>query len=223
MAKHFRWMFLLTIAAVFAICFVSEPVSLGLTVEWDNGAYRCAGGTTPWALAVAAVIIVFYLLLMYSPPDELAEPLPGVFRRFVAFWLDFILAIFAIAPIIGLLPVLAEWHRTRVFAWTFERTTVAPSDGLLVTIGVLLTFVGLVLYYAFPLIRRKPSPGSCIAGYQIVADEGNAITLRIAILRTLLGFGATCGWFLAPFMFRDRKQGKFWLDKVFNTRALKFK
>jgi hypothetical protein len=42
----------------------------------------------------------------------------------------------------------------------------------------------------------------------------------MALLRTLLGFIAACGAYLAPFIARDRKKGKFWLDKVFDTRAV---
>jgi hypothetical protein len=41
------------------------------------------------------------------------------------------------------------------------------------------------------------------------------------ILRTLLGFLAVAGAYLVPFGERNRKQGKFWLDKVFNTHAMR--
>lgn len=49
------------------------------------------------------------------------------------------------------------------------------------------------------------------------------MTVRTAVLRTLLGFVAACGAYLAPFVARDRKKGKFWLDGVFDTRAVRLR
>jgi hypothetical protein len=218
--KELRWLFIAALTALLIVSLVAEFPTIGASAEWTNGRYRFAGGTAPWALAYALVVIGLYLLLMYASPSDLGQPLPGVFRRFVAFWLDFILAMLAVAPILGILPALTEWRRTRVFAWNFERTTPAPGDTLLATIGLVLCSTALVFYYALPLIRGKPSPGACIVGYQIIPEEGTTLSFRTALLRTLLGFIAVCGAYLAPFVARDRKKGKFWLDKVFGTRAV---
>ena len=52
---------------------------------------------------------------------------------------------------------------------------------------------------------------------------GTVYALGHATVITLLGFVAACAAYLAPFIARDRKQGKFWLDAVFGTRALRFR
>ena len=157
---------------------------------------------------------------MYTVPSGLGNPLPGVVRRFVAFWLDFVLAMMAVAPIFGVLPALTEWRRTGVFKWVFERPNAAPGDGLLIAAQALVISVALVFYYAFPLLRRRPSPGTCMVGYQVIAEDGTTLNVRTALLRTLLGLIALCVAYLAPFIERDSKNGKFWLDKVFGTRAV---
>jgi hypothetical protein len=222
--RHFRWVFLAALMPFVVLGFVGQPLSLGASAEWSDGNYRFAGGTEPWALAYSFLLIVLYLfMLFYSELGEQGLPLPGVFRRFIAFWLDFALAMMLFAPILGIVPTVTEWKRTGVFEWSFERTTYVPSDGLIVICGVLLTFVGLVSYYTWPLLCRIPSPGACIMGYQIVPDEGVTLTTRMALLRTLLGFVATAGWPIAPLVARDKGKGKFWLDKVFRTRAVKLK
>jgi hypothetical protein len=218
--KELRWLFLAVLAVALFLSFISEPVTFGISQQWTDGAYRFAGGTHPVALIFALIIMMLYLLLIFAPPANLGAPLPGVFRRFVTFWLDFILAMMLITPVIGILPALSEWKRTGSLQWNFERTLRAPGDGWLAAAGGSLLIAGLVCYFAFPLIRRRPSPGSCITGYQIVLDGGMAMTARTAILRTLLGFIAACAGYLAPFIARDRKKGKFWLDAVFGTRAL---
>ncbi len=220
-AKYFRWVFLPIAVALFILSYIPDQPTIGASAEWINGDYHFAGGTDPLAVLLSIVIIGLYFLLQFSPVDGLGQPLPGVFRRFVAFWLDFILAVVAMAPILGIVPTLMEWRRTGEFAWNFERDTSAPYDWWLSGILVLATFLGLVFYYAWPIVRRRPSPGTCIMGYRVVADDGVTLALGKALLRPLLGFIAVCAAYLAPFIARDKKNGKFWLDKVFRTHAVR--
>jgi len=223
-SKHFRWVFLAALAPIAILGFMGgEPTYLGATIEISDDNYRFAGGTDPWALVYAALVIVLYILLLRSEPGEQGEPLPGVLRRFVAFWLDFALGMMAVVPILGILPAMTEWKRTGLFVWNFERLTPAPRDGLVAGVGVLLFFVGLVSFYAWPLTRLLPTPGSCVMGYRIVADEDQTLTVRSWFLRVLLGFVAACAWPVAPFAGRDERKGKFWLDNVFRTRAVKLR
>jgi len=220
MAKHFRWLFVGLLSVLPFVNIVAGPTRIGVWAQWSNDHYSFGGGTQPWALAFSALVIGLYLLLMYAVPSGVGKPLPGVVRRFVAFWLDFVLAMMAVAPIFGVMPTLTEWRRTGVFEWAFERPSAAPGDRLLIAAQLLLCSVALVFYYAFPLVRRRPSPGTCIVGYQVIAEDGITLTVRTALLRTLLGFLALCVAYLAPFIERDSKNGKFWLDKVFGTRAV---
>ncbi len=219
--RHLRWVFVAVIATFLVLSFFYEMPAIGVSAQWTNDRYSYSGGTTPWAIASALLITVLYLLLMYASPSATGLPLPGVFRRFVAFWVDFVLGMIAIAPVLGILPLVREWRRTGIFAWTFVRTTPAPGDTLQATVGVLCCSVALVCYFALPLIRSKPSPGACILGYQVIPADGTTIGLRTAVLRTLLGFIAVCAPYLAPFVSRDRKSGQFWLDKIFRTQAVK--
>jgi uncharacterized RDD family membrane protein YckC len=196
---------------------VTEPMTFGFSLESVNGEYRVAGGTHPVALGFSAVAIAIYFLLMTSERSCGVKPLSGVFRRVVAFWLDFMLAMFVIGPVLGILPTLMEWRRTGTFHWTFERNYSAPGDGAQVTFVVLLAFVALFFYYVVPLLRQRPTPGKCLMGYQVIADDPDSLTLKGMIKRTLLGF---MGGYMAWFVGRDRKNGKLWLDKNFGTRAV---
>jgi uncharacterized RDD family membrane protein YckC len=202
--------------------FTTNTISIGASMEWVNGQYHFSGGTQPWALMLAVGVLGIYLLLMYSPPTSLGGPIPGVFSRFVAFWIDFTVGTLAAAPILGVVPTLLEWRRTGEFEWTFERDTFVSYDAWLTLPMIFVLFMWLIIYFAWPLVRRIPSPGACVMGYQIVPDEGVKITWGKAVARTLLGFAATGGWFIAPFIARDQKRGKFWLDQVFRTHAERF-
>lgn len=217
-AKHFRWVFLPIVCLFLFGIFRSPQVSIGVSAEWSNGQYRFSGGTEPWALMLAGGIIAFYLLLLYSPPTALGGPIPGLFRRFVAFWIDFMVGMLGIAPIAGLLPTFLEWRRTGDFQWTFERDTATNYDAWTTAVLIVVASAWLILYFAWPLVRRVPSPGASVMGYQIVADQEVKIAWRKAILRTFFGFIATCAFYTA-FISHDKERGKFWLDKRFSTHA----
>jgi hypothetical protein len=214
-AKHFRWLFLTALLALLAfLSYLQDPVTIGLSVEMSQDKYHIAGGTAPWALAFAALFIGLYFLLMFATSAKHGQPFCGWWRRMSAFWLDFILAMTAVGAVLGILPMFAEWRRTGVFAWNFERTTSAPGDGLLFVCLFVLAVPALALYYAWPLVRRRPSPGACIMGYQIVADEGVTLTWEAALKRTLLGWSTFLG---------DRKRAKLRVDGTYNTHAVKLK
>lgn len=200
----------------------SDPVSVGFSIAWTNGTYRAAGGTDPRLLLIALILFLGYGSLLAADPPRTGECVHGVFRRLIAFWIDFTLAVFTVSPIVGIVPTLSEWSRTGVFQWTFERATFASRDAVEALILIPAVFAGWIIYFAVPLLCSRPTPGACIMGYQIITDEGVGIDFRAAVLRTILGFVAACAWFITPFLGRDRKRGKIWLDKIFRTRAVFF-
>lgn len=202
-------------------CSLGTPVTIGISLEATNSSYHYSAGTAPWAICIAAILLAFYLLLMRSKVDVSGPPMRGLLRRFVAFWLDVCFAIFIMAPVLGLIPMLSEWHRTGIFQWTFSRDTPARGDVLLDIASLLIAFILLGAYFTWPLMRQRPSPGACVCGYQIVTEGGAPMTFKSALLRSLPGFVALCGWFLEPFRPRHKEKGKFRLDDKFKTRAVK--
>jgi uncharacterized RDD family membrane protein YckC len=113
-----------------------------------------------------------------------------------------------------------EWRRTGNFEWTFSRDISAPYDGWLSAILILESFIAMALYFAVPLVRARPTPGSCVMGYQILSDDGGGLTFVAAMKRACFGFWAVCGAYFVGFARRDKKNGKFWLDLKFGTRAV---
>jgi hypothetical protein len=217
--RQFRWLFAaLATASVVIANLLPAPVSV--SAHWENGRYEFAGGTSPWALGFSAFTLWIYILLMDAAPVVSERPVPGLVRRFVAFWLDSVLATTITAPLLGIPPVLTEWTRTGTFRWDFQRTSSDASDITILLLSVVLDLGLLLFYYAVPVARGRPSPGACIAGYQVLPDAGTEMTLWRALARTSLGFVAVAGACLAPFVNRQKHEGKFWLDRVFHTRAL---
>lgn len=197
----------------------TRTIGVSLTSSSSADEYQFSAGSNPVAFALSTVLVVFYIRLFRTKSFEGGTPLGGVFLRFVAFWIDFVCGMMIVAPVLGMIPVIAEWKRTGAFQWAFERTTSAPSDNFVMGLIVVLTAAALVLYYAIPLTRNCPSPGTCIMGYRVVADNG-VLTLDQAIWRCAAGLLAVMMAYIAPFVGRDRSKGKVWPDKLFRTHAI---
>jgi len=222
--KYIRWSFVSLLGFVMLLgVLLPGPMTLGASATWTNGDYRFAGGTHPVALGFAVSFAALYFVLIFVDPPEVAGVLPGVVRRFFAFWFDFIIAMMVMGPVFGILATILEWRRTGIFVWMFERETLASTDIVITTGGALLVFVVLLFYFSLPLMRRRPSPGSCITGYQVMPDEGATLTLSGAIFRTIVGFFAMSMWPLTPFIARQRKKGKIWVDRAFRTHAVRLR
>ena len=221
--SEIRWLLLTLLVGALVVSFRGPVPTMGVSAEWKNGQYLFSGGTHPVGLLFGAIVAGLYLLLMRSEPATFVATLPGLFRRFGAFWIDFLFAMTFVTPIFGIIPVLTEWRRTGEFAWTIERTEYMKGDLFLSLISALLAFGALFLYFLVPMLRNKPSPGACILGYQIVTDSGVPLRFWIGFARCILGFVAIASWYIAPFIARDKQGGKFWLDRVFSTHAVKIR
>jgi uncharacterized RDD family membrane protein YckC len=219
--RFFRWTFIVLIAAFWGLMFISGDHTIGSSVEITNGDYRFAAGTRPQYLAISLFIAIAYIALMNAAAPVSTDPLPGVARRLVAAVLDFMLAVMVMASIIGTVPVLAEWKRTGEFAWIIERSTPGPDDDLISILGAALSLILTFVYFLVPLLRRRPSPGSCVLGYQIIPDPGRSVGVPEAVIRVFLGAVALGSWPLTPFISRERSRGKIWVDCVCKTRAVK--
>lgn len=105
---QFRWALvgLLALFLPLSIFFSGEPLAIGVSARWADGSYGFSGGTQPWALGFGVLIAGVFILLMSAKGVESPTPLLGLMRRFAAFWLDLLLAMFALTPIIGVVPMI---------------------------------------------------------------------------------------------------------------------
>lgn len=222
-AKDFRW-FVLGYCGLLltALAFRSDE-TIGIKAASFNGEYSYSAGSAPWAIAFAVVGTVIYSLLLSSSVISGQQRVPFLFRRWAAGFVDFIWAMFIPTAFVGLAGVLLEYRRIGAFDWLVERQEHQSGDWLYALgSALLLMFVVAPSYFAFSWWRGKPTPGSCVFGFRIVADEGTCLYFWKAGLRALLGSMALLGWpcwILAYWVKRDKSAGKFWLDAVFQTHA----
>jgi uncharacterized RDD family membrane protein YckC len=218
-AISLRWLSLAYFALVLAATEIRAHKLAGAAPTWLDGNYGFEAGALPWSLAVGILGLSLLFALISSSGGKTTGPMPHLFRRWIAGWIDWILAFVVPTPFAGLAFAWIEYRRTGVFKWISQSPE--PSDPQLGAIALFI-FLSSVLYYAIPWWLGKATPGACIFGYRVSPDEGSRLTLVSAIMRVLLGSVALLAWpswILSFFLKRNRSAGKFWLDAAFKTHA----
>jgi hypothetical protein len=214
-----RCLWLAYLALVLAAIEIRGRELGGTGPTWLDGNYGFEVGGLPWSLAIGILGAGLLFAHISSSAGVTTRPMPHLVRRWIAGWIDWILAFLVPTPFAGLAFAVVEYRRTGVFKWISQSPE--PSTVQLLAI-VLFISLCLILYFAIPWWLGKPTPGACILGYRVSPDAGCRFTFRRAILRALLGSVALLAWpswILSFFLKRNRSRGKFWLDAVFETHA----
>jgi uncharacterized RDD family membrane protein YckC len=221
--EYFRWLLLTYCAVLIFAMIVRSDETIGVTSDWTNGCYLYRAGSAPWALACAIVGVILYFLLLRIRGVADPRRMPHLFRRWVAGLVDFTCSLLIPAAFFGFAAVLWEYRRTGAFYWLVERQKYQPGDWLFTSVSVpLIMFVLMPSYFAFPWLRGTPTPGACIFGFRIVADEGMHLNFVKAYSRAIVGSMALLAWpswIVVFWLKRDKRAGKFWLDAIFGTHA----
>jgi hypothetical protein len=218
-AISLRWLSLAYFALVLLATEIRAHELAGAGPTWLDGNYGFEAGALPWSLAIGILGIGLLLALISKSGGRSAGPMPYLFRRWVAGWIDWILAFVVPTPFAALAFTWIQYQRTGVFKWLSR----SPEPGTAQLGAItLFIFLSMALYFAIPWWLGKATPGACIWGYRVSPDEGSRFAFGSAILRALLGAVALMAWpswILSFFLKRNRTSGKFWLDAVFKTHA----
>jgi uncharacterized RDD family membrane protein YckC len=222
-AKDLRWVLVGYFALLFIALTIHSDEMVGISATSENGQALFQVGSSLWSIVFAMVNLGLWFALLASSSAKPSPVLPTLFRRWLAGLIDFVMGLLLFAPFIGFCGILLEWKKTGIFEWIVERPQPTSSDWWLTASSVLLMMFVLIPLYAALLWRKeKPTPGGCICGFHVVADEGHNLTVWQAWLRALLGAISVLCWpfWIVAFLFnRNSKAGKFWLDAIFHTHA----
>lgn len=195
--------------------------TIGVSVQRSDDAYRFFAGSSVFSLCVSIGVLLIYVARLRSAPLPSGPPLEGLIRRFFAFHLDLYVVMSIAAPLGGLPPVIAEWRSTGVFAWWIYREYQLAFDFAWAIAGVLFTFAMLFFYFAVTIYLGRPTLGACALGYQVIPVDGREMSLRAACKRTGYSIIAIPLAIVTSFGKRNRTKGQMWLDRTFNTQAVR--
>jgi len=196
-------------------------VPLGFVLPWiDSRPVGLPGDVSlPDAVAAFAATVVFGLLLTSAPPKR-GSPVEGVSRRAAAFLVDG-LFLATMSPGLAVMAAVVTHLPSGTLAGVFVLLPANAGDIVISAIVAALAAGFPLLYFALPLARGKPTPGTCVMGYVVVRDDGARLGFAAAIKRTLLAVVGLMVWPVALFGWQSSR-GKFWWDRVLHTGAVRW-
>jgi uncharacterized RDD family membrane protein YckC len=186
---------------------------VGYTSHWENGKGYVAAGSHPVLLAWSIIALAVLAILFKMEVEEFPAGVPGMWRRFFAFLIDFWFIVAVLASIGGTIPLWLERMRTGQFSWQFQRNYSVPSDQIFVLPLALIIMALMFLYFVWPLTKGKQTVGCFILRLRVAPPFGSkgALTFRTAARRVWLEF---TGMGSLLFKRNDRdSQGRTWYDR----------
>jgi hypothetical protein len=205
----------------FACMELTGGKAVGLFVQTVNDKSLVQGGSSPALLVWAAIAIPLLAVVIFREMAYEVVGVPSWTRRFVAFVIDFFIAMATTAPFFALVPLVVEAFRTGMFAWSFERTYTVTSDWYLAIPLSLVLMSLLVLYFAVPVTKGRQTVGCYLLRLKVVPGEselGGRFGLSQALRRVVLAFIGLCSWPLIWLLGRG-KDGTTWYDRLTNCRV----
>ncbi|MCP4548420.1 MAG: RDD family protein [bacterium] len=213
-----KQVFILLFLVALANIYISGAPTLNMNL---SGGRYIIQATASMATLIAWILGLLIVLGLHKRPGaemDIARPV-GLFKRFVACFIDSLLYSIVLGTTIPLLALAIEGIRTSNFAWWFSRGHRVGSD-VIVEISFHLVFILTIVLFALPVARQRQSLGQLITGYAVITESGR-ITLLRACLRCVLAYFSCILFVLSCPMALLRKDRRMWHDLVFKTYPCK--
>lgn len=175
-----RLVVLLGVLFSFGWAFWGPYREIGMFMETGDGATKVSAGTSLVAILASIAMITIYCLV-HGHRVEIMEPrIASMWRRAVAFVVDFWVVVFSMGALSGYGAVMLEAHRTGVFRWYFERDYEVASDSFAVVL-IFVSLAALVAYFLLPLMKGGQTVGEWIFRIVTVNLDGYAIALPFSV------------------------------------------
>lgn len=191
--------------------------NVGVSSECINDTCSVTASTSLLSIGFGIVFIVFAVMFPRAKRND-CEKLAGVWRRFGAFLIDFIVIILALSPILALPAIITEYTYTNEFLWSFQREFSRSTDNAVIIPSAFILLVGLVYYFYKFTLLSKPTIGQYILGYRIIVFSTN-MSKSVAFKRVGLSMLGMCAWPIAIIHGLIKKR-VFWWDSGSGSRAI---
>jgi uncharacterized RDD family membrane protein YckC len=146
--------------------------TIGFTYHEGSDGTEVTAGSHPAVIVWAVFVIATYFLLVKQRTLTESVGVAGLGRRFLAFLIDFIVVLVATSCIGSVFPLIAEARRVGRFEWGFQRDYSASTDSIFAFL-VLLSFIELFFYFAYPLTWGKQTIGEYVVRVKVTPPFGD--------------------------------------------------
>lgn len=196
---------------------LASPEILGAQSKCVNSECLVGAGSSPITLTIGLALLVFLFVCRQHEYLADSQKVVGIFRRFGAFLLDFALVMAIAAPIGAIPSLLAEYHYTGTFRWSFVREFGRPTDVALILPVAIGVFVAMFLYFSLHPKKGRQTFGQYVLGYRVVAADGSIQPGYGK--RALLSFIGLCAWPISVILALRTAQKAFWWDAASGTKV----
>lgn len=168
---------------------------------------------------ICGLILLVFVFKFPRTFSKTSEVRAGVWRRFGAFFVDFLVVINALTPFMVIPALSAEFGYTGEFNWRFERDFARPTDNLIILPTVFL-MIGILLYYFYYFgIRYGQTVGQYILGYKVISTN-EPLTKQTMKKRVLYSAIGMCAWPIT-IVHALNNEKRFWWDSKTDTESFK--
>ena len=146
------------------------------------------------AVFISSLLLLVIVLFFKRSVHEYSHEKVGVFSRFGAFVVDYIVIIFMVTPLVSFPLLITEYIHTGVFVWGFHREYEINSDNYIVSPVNILFFTSYILYYYLHLRRSISTVGQYIFGYVVVIKDKAEVSKFSALRHIILSLIALIVW-----------------------------
>jgi len=202
------------------ICIFFGGASLNIQYSFSGYVFYAQGSS----MAIGSFLLMLVAFLgsfnRHPAPMDLKRP-AGIFRRFCALFIDFIVYVCIVTIPLVMLALIVESVHTGSFQWTVVRTEKRSTDSLLMVM-IFISMLVLLIFFALHVHRRQQSIGQMIMGYAVISEYDD-ITLVKSVLRVLLGYLTMILFIISVPMALFRQDRRMWHDLVFKTFPRKWR
>src|SRR5258706_4457548 len=162
---------------------------IGFSQVIEAGRAHVVASSNPTAVLLSVLGLFFYSFLMNVELRVGEWRAASLQIRMAALLFDLWFLLLCINGIGSVLSLLLEANRTGKFQWHFERDYSVASDGVDFAL-VLVFFALVVLYFIWPLSRRRQTVGCWIFRLATVSANGDVLNMPLstAARRVLMEF-----------------------------------
>ena len=194
--------------------------SVGAGSSCENG--RCLTYASSSLLSIVMSLGLLFFLYFYPQQENSndSSEIVGVWRRLGAFYLDFMVALIGVTPLLALPLLIQESSYTGQFEWAFERDISRSSDNYYI-----LTGVGLVFWFLFYYFYKHPKSGrqtvgQYVLGYKVISG-GKKLTDPEFGIRVIYSCIGLCTWPISLYFALKNSDKAFWWDGATNTKVIR--
>jgi uncharacterized RDD family membrane protein YckC len=208
---------------IVGLFFLSSSMSggnVGVSSVCVNNECEIVASSSLTSLFLGVCLGIFIFLFPRKDSILNTTKVVGLWRRFGAFFLDFMSVLLVFTPVTVIPILIAEANVTGEYQWSFARDFARPSDNLYILPSVFTVFIVMYIYFLFYARSNKQTVGQYVLNYKVSASVVDDEKPKYG-LRVLYSFIGLCAWPVSVILALRKPDKACWWDICTNTKVVR--